>query len=169
MTEEKNSTNATDDTAHGSTAQQETTFTQADVDRIVSERLARVKGTQLPESDIKAFRNWQENQKTEAEKQKEREKEYISTKRENAQLKAEKKLISKNTKPEFTEFVATKLLNMDGDFDSNLEQFKKDNPQYFGEIAIKRLSTSANLSGSTGSDEITAHQRMNNILRNRGN
>ena len=97
-----------------------TTFTQADVDRIVGERLAREKEKQIPEADLKAFREWRKNQKTEAEKAAEREAEYQRAASENAQLKAEKKVLSAQVKPEFAEFVASKVLAMGEDLEKNL-------------------------------------------------
>ena len=51
--------------------QDEKTFTQADVDRLIKERLAREKKGQPSKEDLEAFNNWKESQKTEAQKQSE--------------------------------------------------------------------------------------------------
>lgn len=51
--------------------QEEKTFTQADVDRLIKERLSREKKGQPSKEDLEAFNNWKESQKTEAQKQSE--------------------------------------------------------------------------------------------------
>ncbi|BDS17318.1 hypothetical protein JUM001_15520 [Clostridium perfringens] len=51
--------------------QDEKTFTQADVDRLIKERLAREKKGQPSKEDLEAFNNWKESQKTEEEKKNE--------------------------------------------------------------------------------------------------
>lgn len=51
--------------------QDEKTFTQADVDRLIKERLAREKKGQPSKEDLETFNNWKESQKTEEEKKSE--------------------------------------------------------------------------------------------------
>lgn len=51
--------------------QEEKTFTQADVDRLIKERLDREKKGQPSKEELEAFNNWKESQKTEAQKQSE--------------------------------------------------------------------------------------------------
>ena len=50
---------------------EEKTFTQADVDKMIKDRLAREKKGQLSKEEIKAYQDWKESQKTEEEKSKE--------------------------------------------------------------------------------------------------
>ncbi len=47
------------------------TFTQADVDKLVKDRIAREKKGQLSKEEIKAYQDWKESQKTEDEKKNE--------------------------------------------------------------------------------------------------
>lgn len=67
--------NPTDSDEEGEGAEgnppEEKTFTQADVDRLIKERLAREKKGQPSKEDLEAFNNWKESQKTEAQKQSE--------------------------------------------------------------------------------------------------
>jgi len=56
--------------------EQEKTFTQAELDRIISERIARERKNLPDEADLKAYKEWKKAQQTEAEKAAEREKEY---------------------------------------------------------------------------------------------
>lgn len=51
--------------------QEEKTFTQDDVDRLIKERLEREKKNQPSKEELEAFNNWKESQKTEAQKQSE--------------------------------------------------------------------------------------------------
>lgn len=51
--------------------QEEKTFTQADVDRLIKERLDKEKKGQPSKEELEAFNNWKESQKTEAQKQSE--------------------------------------------------------------------------------------------------
>jgi len=68
------------------TTQEEKTFTQTDVDKLIQERVARERKNQLPKEELKAYNEWKESQKTEAEKQNE-----ALTNAEKARLAAEEK------------------------------------------------------------------------------
>ena len=47
---------------------EEKTFTQADVDKMIKDRVAREKKGQLSKEEIKAYQDWKESQKTEDQK-----------------------------------------------------------------------------------------------------
>ncbi len=68
------------------TTQEEKTFTQADVDKLIQERIAREKKNQLSKDELKAYNAWKESQKTEEEKKNE-----ALTNAEKARLAAEEK------------------------------------------------------------------------------
>lgn len=68
------------------TAQEEKTFTQADVDKLIQDRIAREKKNQLSKEELKAYNEWKESQKTEEEKKNE-----ALTNAEKARLAAEEK------------------------------------------------------------------------------
>ena len=68
------------------TTQEEKTFTQADVDKLIQERIAREKKNQLSKEELKAYNEWKESQKTEEEKKNE-----ALTNAEKARLAAEEK------------------------------------------------------------------------------
>ena len=89
-------TNNTTPTVEPSTepAVQEKKFTQAELDGIIGEKIAKLK-KQYEEkyTGYDEFKVWKDNQKSEAEKQAEREKEFEEAKAEIAKLKAEKKEI----------------------------------------------------------------------------
>lgn len=58
-------------TATEETTQEEKTFTQADVDKLIQERVARERKNQLSKEELKAYQEWKESQKTEEEKKNE--------------------------------------------------------------------------------------------------
>ncbi|WP_291649921.1 hypothetical protein [Clostridium sp.] len=68
------------------TTQEEKTFTQADVDKLIQERIAREKKNQLSKEELKAYNEWKESQKTEEEKKNE-----ALTNAEKARIAAEEK------------------------------------------------------------------------------
>ena len=68
------------------TTQEEKTFTQADVDNLLKERIARLKKEQPSKEELKAYNDWKESQKTEEEKKNE-----ALTNAEKARLEAEEK------------------------------------------------------------------------------
>lgn len=65
-----NADTTTTDTQDTSNTDQATekTFTQADVDKMIKDRLAREKKGQPTKEELKAFKEWQDNQKTQEEK-----------------------------------------------------------------------------------------------------
>ena len=75
------------------TAQEEKTFTQDDVDRLIQERVAREKKKQLSKDELKAYNEWKESQKTEEEKKNE-----ALTNAENARIAAEERANSLEAK-----------------------------------------------------------------------
>ena len=66
----------------------EHTFTQAEVDRLIEQRLAADRARQPNDDELRAYRDWKKTQKTEAEKQAERDAALTATQNELAQLKA---------------------------------------------------------------------------------
>ncbi len=140
------------------------TFTQEQVDAM----LAAERSKQPNADEMAAFKKWQEEQKTDAQKNADRDKELAEAKNEVLQLKSQNSVREAQCRPEFVKFVTAEVLAMDGDFSANLKNYKKDNPQYFGEPSVRRTSTSGNLSGGASSGT-TTNDIMNDLLRNRGN
>ena len=75
------------------TTQEEKTFTQADVDKLIQERVARERKNQLPKEELKAYQEWKESQKTEEEKKNE-----ALTNAEKARVAAEERALLAETK-----------------------------------------------------------------------
>lgn len=112
-------------------AGQETkTFTQADVDKIISERLKREREKLPNDDDMKAYKEWKKSQQTEAEKAAEREKEYQVLQSKSIELERENAVIKAGVKADDAEFVIFKVSRMEGDFKKNLESFLSENKKF---------------------------------------
>lgn len=114
MTEETN-VQGTENTAQ----EQEKTFTQADVDKMIQSRLDRERKKYPSEEEIAAYRTWKDSQQTEQERQAERDKEFADNKSaltaaqaEVQQLKREKYVLSKGLTGEEAEFISFKAEKM---------------------------------------------------------
>ncbi len=112
------------------TATPEKTHTQADVDRIVGERLARERAKFPGEDELKAFTEWKKSQQSEAEKIAEREKEYQTQIAKNTELQRELAVIKAGVKTDDADYVIFRVSKMEGDFDKNLKAFLAENKKY---------------------------------------
>ena len=86
---------------------------------------------------------------------------------ENKDLKAQIQMNGSNVKKEFSKIVSREvqaLVNDDTDFATALENYKKDNPQYFGEVQVKKVQTSPTLIGGEPTPQ-TTNSIMNDIIR----
>ena len=104
----------------GTTAQeQEKTFTQADVDKMIQSRLDRERKKYPSDEEITAYRTWKDSQQTEQERQAKRDKEFADNKAaltaaqtEIEQMKRDKYVLSKGLTGDDAEFIAFKALKM---------------------------------------------------------
>ena len=92
---------------------------------------------------------------------------YQSLTNENKDLKAQLQMSSSNVKKEFSKFVTSEVMskvNDETDFETALNDYKKENPQYFGETIVKKVQSSPILNGGTPKPQ-TTNDIMNNLLR----
>jgi septal ring factor EnvC (AmiA/AmiB activator) len=90
---------------------------------------------------------------------------------ENKDLKAEIQMNGSNVKKEFSKFVRSEVManvNDETDFTAALESYKKDNPQYFGEVVVKKVQSSPSLNAG-GNQPQTTNSIMNDIIRSARN
>lgn len=86
---------------------------------------------------------------------------------ENKELKAEIQMNGSNVKKEFMKFVTNEVnskVNDDVDFATALNDYKKENPQYFGDTVVKKVQSSPTLNNG-GNIATSTNDIMNNILR----
>lgn len=142
MTEDTEKTQeATQDTAEkqDTATTQEKTFTQAELDKVIADRLARERAKMPPQDKLKAFEEWQKSQQTEADKQAEREKEYARLQSEAENLKRENLAIKAGVGLDDVDYVIYKVGKMEGDFGENLKSFLDENKKYT-EPATKQVA-----------------------------
>ena len=110
--------------------QAEKTFTQEELNKIVQERLDKEKKKMPSKEELKAFKDWQESQKTAEQKQAEKDAEYKKTLNELNILKQTNAVLEAGVNKDDVDYVLFKVSKMEGDFDENLTKFLKDNPKY---------------------------------------
>lgn len=96
---------------------------------------------------------------------------YQNLTNENKDLKAQLQMSNSNVRKEFEKFVRNEVMskvNDDNDFDSVLNSYKKENPQYFGEPITHKVQTSPNLGGGNTAPQ-TTNSIMNDLLRSATN
>lgn len=120
--------------------QAEKTFTQEDVDKIIRDRLKRMPSKE----ELKAFKDWQESQKTAEQKQAEREAEYAQKDTTISQLQKENAILKAGVKEaDDIDYILYKVGKMEGEFEENLAKFLKDNPKYLGQELEEHKATGA--------------------------
>ena len=80
--------------------------------------------------ELKAFKEWQESQKTAEQKQAEKDAEYQKTLNELNTLKQTNAVLEAGVNKDDADYVLFKVGKMEGEFDENLAKFLKDNPKY---------------------------------------
>lgn len=80
--------------------------------------------------DITKYKEWVESQKTEAEKQSETLIENEKLKSRVKELENMQVVANASVDPKFQKFVLSEISQMEGDFEDNLEEYLKENPQY---------------------------------------
>lgn len=149
----------------------EKTFTQAELNSIIEDRLAKARKNMPSKEELQQYNEWKENQKTEQEKINEKINQLQTSNgtltNENSQLKAQLEVLNSNAKKEFVRFVTSEVLaivNETTDLKTAIKNYKKDNPQYFGDTVIKKTQTSPSLNAG-GDKPQTTNDIMNSILR----
>lgn len=112
----------------------EKTFTQKEVDELITKRLDREKKKQPSPEEMKAFNDWKESQKTEADRQEE-------IRKENEELKSQLKMANNKTimanydvAPKFQELVLKEVSGIEGEFEDNLKAYLESYPEFKKEV-----------------------------------
>lgn len=116
--------------------------------------------------DIESLKNEIDSYKTTIEENKKSLESMQSLTNENKDLKAEIQMNGSNVKKEFSKFVRSEVManvNDETDFETALGNYKKENPQYFGEVQIKKVQSSPSM--TNGQQPQTTNEKINNILR----
>jgi hypothetical protein len=144
----------------------EKTYTKEDLDNSFNAGMKKASKELKNDESYKEFLEWKKTNQNDSEKLAELQASNDNLKKENELLKATNKVAKSDVKPEFLKFVTSEVMSLTNettDFDKALENYKKENSQYFGEVVVKKVQTSPILNG--GSKETTTNDIMNNILR----
>lgn len=106
------------------------TFTQEEVNAMIQDRITREKKNMPSKDELKAFNEWKESQKTEAEKRSETLKENETLKARIIELENQSVVANAGVDSKFQKFVLSEVSQMEGDFEDNLKDYIKENPQY---------------------------------------
>lgn len=103
---------------------------KAEAQKIADAMLAKKMKGMPSKEELKAFKNWQESQKTAEQKQAEKEAEYQKTLNELNTLKQTNAVLEAGVSKDYADYVLFKVSKMEGEFEENLAKFLKDNPKY---------------------------------------
>ena len=143
------------------------TYTKEDLDNSFNAGVKKANSDWQKDEKYKEFLEWKKNKQSSAERMAELEENNEKLTKENSMLKATSEVAKSDVKPEFLKFVTTEVMSLSKngtDFEAALKSYKKDNPQYFGEVVVKKVQSSPNLNNG-GSQETTTNSIMNDILR----
>ena len=149
----------------------EKTYTKEDLDNSFNAGVKKAKTDWQKDEKYKEFLSWKKSNQSENERLTELENNINVKDKEINQLKSLLKVKDSDVKKEFQKFVSSEVMNLvddKTDFDTALKKYKSENPQYFGEVIVKKVQSSPILS-SGGNKEITTNSIMNDILRNTRN
>lgn len=139
QTEEKTEVTVTEPVEKTEKAETKT-FTQEEVNAM----LAKEKKKMPSKEELKAFKDWQESQKTAEQKQAEKDAEFQKTLNELNTLKQTNAVLSAGVNKDDADYVLFKVGKMEGEFEENLAKFLKDNPKYLKqELETEQKATGA--------------------------
>lgn len=103
---------------------------KAEAQKIADAMVAKKMKGMPSKEELKAFKDWQESQKTAEQKQAEKDAEYQKTLNELNTLKQTNAVLSAGVNRDDADYVIFKVGKMEGEFEENLAKFLKDNPKY---------------------------------------
>lgn len=104
---------------------------KAEAQKIADAMVAKKMKAMPSKEELKAFREWQESQKTAEEKQAEKEAEYKEKDTKITELEKENAVLRAGvTDTDDVDYILFKVSKMEGEFEENLAKFLKDNPKY---------------------------------------
>ena len=149
--------------------QEETTktYTKEDLDNSFNAGVKKANSDWQKDEKYKEFLAWKKTSQSDSEKMAELQTNYTNAINENTLLKAQLKIADSDVKKEFAKFVTSEVMsevNDTTDFETALKNYKKNNPQYFGEVVVKKVQSSPSLNAG-GNQPQTTNQVMNDFIR----
>ena len=147
------------------------TYTKEDIDNSFNAGVKKASTEWQKDEKYKEFLEWKKTNQSDSEKIANLELDKANLTNKVTSLEAQIKVSNSDVKKEFSKFVTSEVMNLVNDttdFETALKNFKKDNPQYFGEVVVKKVQSSPNLNGGASQGQ-TTNSIMNDILRNARN
>lgn len=144
------------------------TYTKEDLDNSFNAGVKKASSEWQKDEKYKEFLNWKKTNQNDGEKIAELTTNNTNLTNEVALLKAQLHVSESDVKKEFARFVTSEVMNQVNettDFETALKDYKKNNPQFFGETVVKKVQTSPALNGG-GDKPKTTNSIMNDLLRN---
>ncbi len=117
---------------------------KAEAQKIADAMLAKKMKGMPTKEELKAFKDWQESQKTAEQKQAEKDAEYAQKDTTISELQKENAVLKAGVKEtDDIDYVLYKVGKMEGEFEENLARFLKDNPKYLGQGLEEHKATGA--------------------------
>lgn len=141
---------------------------KAEAQKIADAMVAKKMKGMPSKEELKAFKEWQESQKTAEQKQTEKETEYQKALIKNTELENENKVFKAGVEKDSVDYVAFKVSKMEGDFEENLTKFLKENPKYLSNSEpkiVKKVGSSMSLNGKETPNQNETNQKMNDLIR----
>lgn len=104
---------------------------KAEAQKIADAMVAKKMKGMPSKEELKAFKDWQESQKTAEQKQAEKDAEYKEKDTKISELEKENAVLKAGvTDADDIDYILFKVGKMEGEFEENLVKFLKDNPKY---------------------------------------
>ncbi len=104
---------------------------EAKAQKIADAMVAKKMKGMPSKEELKAFKEWQESQKTAEQKQAEKDAEYAQKDNTISQLQKEVAILKAGVKDtEDVDYILFKVSKMEGEFEENLAKFLNDNPKF---------------------------------------
>ena len=161
--------NNTDTQVVDNVVQEETTktYTKEDLDNSFNAGVKKASTEWQKDEKYKEFLAWKKTSQSDSEKMTELQTSNSNLTQENKYLKSFIEVTNSDVKKEFSKFVTSEvmgLVNDTTDFATALKNYKKENPQYFGEVVVKKVQSSPSLNAG-GNQPQTTNNIMNELLR----
>ena len=143
------------------------TYTKEDLDNSFNAGVKKANSDWQKDEKYKEFLAWKKTSQSDSEKMNELQTSNNALTQENNYLKASIKVAESDVKKEFSKFVTSEVMNLVNDttdFETALKNYKKENPQFFGEMVVKKVQSSPSLNAG-GNQPQTTNNIMNDILR----
>lgn len=143
------------------------TYTKEDLDNSFNAGVKKASTEWQKDEKYKEFLAWKKTSQSDSEKMAELQTNFNNVSNENKYLKAQLEVSNSDVKKEFAKFVTSEVMNNVNDttdFETALKDYKKNNPQFFGEVVVKKVQSSPSLNAG-GNQPQTTNNIMNDLLR----